>query len=273
MRTIILLLLLSLLCGCSTSHERRVKELQKKKMMHEQGQSSDSEDISLAPGVFIPNVRSSEILIQHKAYILSFSPYYCTPIWVMYTLTPEHTTGPVPRDPNFYEDRELDSLYRVDPNEFKGTEWSRGHMAPAGDFKWDETAMSESCFMSNVCPQNPSLNQGSWEKLERRCRKWAQKNGPIVIITGPLYFTDNPVRIGNHKVAVPDAFFKCVVSLVKGNEKGCAFKYNNDNTTQKVEECVCTIDDIEEYSKIDFFAELPDDIEQAIESSSDLSIW
>ena len=48
-------------------------------------------------------------------------------------------------------------------------------MAPAADMTWSSKAMSQSFFMSNMSPQDASLNRGAWKKLESHTRKMAKK--------------------------------------------------------------------------------------------------
>jgi endonuclease G len=40
-------------------------------------------------------------------------------------------------------------------------------MAPAADMKWSKQVMQESFYMTNMCPQNHSINAGDWKDLER----------------------------------------------------------------------------------------------------------
>jgi endonuclease G len=71
-------------------------------------------------------------------------------------------------------------------------------------------------------------------------------------------------------VAVPDAFFKVVVSLKKEKEKGIAFYYENTEENQPMETAVRSIDQIEKITKLDFFSELSDDVENKIEAETQL---
>ena len=93
-------------------------------------------------------------------------------------------------------------------NDYTKSGYDRGHMAPAADMKWSKQAMAESFYMSNICPQNPNLNRGDWNDLEEKSRQWAKKYGAVYIACGPVYDHGKPKRIGNNKVAVPDAFYK-----------------------------------------------------------------
>ena len=72
--------------------------------------------------------------------------------------------------------------------------------------------MSESFYLTNICPQTPSLNQGDWNRLEGKIRDWARRDSAVVIVCGPLVSVDD-TTIGPNKVKVPRAFYKVVYRL------------------------------------------------------------
>ena len=260
-----------ILSGCRSSHRERVRIIEQKNQIVEE---ETIEKESVRQFVSLPvYTETGDLMISHKAYDLSFSKEWKLARWVQYVLTAEHTTGNVKRDSRFYEDPKLDRNLRIYSNEFKGTGWTRGHLAPAGDFKWDETAMMESCYMTNICPQAGNLNGRYWERIERKCREWAKKEGVVTIVTGPIITSKNPERIGPHSVALPESFFKCVLSLKKGHEKCIAFIYLNIESPQRMEDCIKTVDEVELITGLDLFSSLPDDVENRIESISNLNNW
>ena len=113
--------------------------------------------------------------------------------------------------------------------------------------------MRDCFYMSNVCPQVRELNHVSWERLESACRRWAKKMGCIYIICGPVYWKKVPEYIGvSHRVAVPDGFFKVVLCLKNGKEKGIAFYYDNTDVSQPMRKAVRSIDQIEKMTRLDF---------------------
>ena len=122
----------------------------------------------------------SELIIKKKAYIVSYNKDTKIPNWVAWYLTGEHSDGPVGRSNVFYEDIEAPAP-RATIEDYKGSGWSRGHMCPAGDNKWDVEAMNQSFSLVNVCPQDASLNSGLWNSLEIDCRNWARRFQDIYI--------------------------------------------------------------------------------------------
>ena len=168
----------------------------------------------------------------------------------------------------------LDTRYQVEKQEYTNSGYDRGHMCPAGDMEWSSSAMNDCYYMTNVCPQTPKLNQVYWERLESACRRWADIYGSIYIVCGPVYNSGKHVTIGtSHSISVPDGFFKVVITLVEGEEKGIGFYYKNDDVRQTMESATLSIDQVEELTGYNFFAELPDEVEKHIESQKQLSSW
>ena len=133
--------------------------------------------------------------------------------------------------------------------------------------------MNQSFLLTNMCPQDGSLNGGAWQKLEDKCRTWAMQFGGFYIVSGPIYSGGKVSRtIGTSKVAVPEAFFKVVLCL-EGTPKAIGFLYKNDSSSQSIKDCVCSVDSVEELTGFDFFYSLSDDIEDVVESDANLSKW
>lgn len=85
--------------------------------------------------------------------------------------------------------------------------YDRGHMAPAGDTS-SVLEMKESFLLSNMTPQEPTLNRGSWKLLEEKIRtQFLKSRVDFKIVTIAMY--DKPKRIG-HLIPVPKAYWKVV---------------------------------------------------------------
>lgn len=193
------------------------------------------------------------------------------PNWVAWHLTAEHTDGPYGRLNNFYEEESIPTP-RATLEDYRGSGWSRGHMCPAGDNKWDEKAMYESFSLVNVCPQNASLNSGVWNSIEIDCRRWARKYGDVYIVCGPVLLNREHETIGRNRVVVPEAFFKVVLCL-QGTPKAIGFVVRNNEGKKKRDQCINTVDDVERITGYDFFPALPDSIEDVVEAHSNIEDW
>lgn len=212
-----------------------------------------------------------EQILQKTSYITSYNKNTKIPNWVAWNLSGNHADGPYKRMNNFYEDDEVPQP-RATPDDYRGSGWSRGHMCPAGDNKWDERAMYDTFSLINVCPQNANLNSGLWNSIEMDCRSWARRFGDIYIICGPIFMNREHEAIGVNKVLVPEAFFKVVLCL-NGKPKGIGFIVRNTDGTKKRDLYYNSIDQVERITGMDFFPALPDDIEDVVEATADINDW
>lgn len=216
-----------------------------------------------------------DIKLQRTGFVVSYNTSKCTPSWVAWELTSKETTGPISRkDYDFTPDPMIDARYQVEKHEYANSGYDKGHMCPAGDMKWSSSAMNDCHYMTNICPQAPKLNQVYWERLESTCRRWAELYGSIYVVCGPIYNSGKHTTIGtNHTIVVPDGYFKVVITLIEGEEKGIGFYYRNNEAHQTMESAALTIDQVEEITGYNFFAELPIEVEERIEVQNELSSW
>ena len=212
-----------------------------------------------------------EQILRRASYVTSYNKYTKIPNWVAWHLTAEQTDGPYKRLSNFHEDEDV-PMPRATLSDYRGSGWSRGHMCPAGDNKWDEKAMYDSFSLINVCPQNSSLNSGLWNSIEMDCRKWACQYGDIYIVCGPVLMRGNYETIGEHEVVVPEAFFKVVLCL-NGKPKAFGFIVRNTDGNKKRDLYYNSVDQVERITGIDFFPALPDDIEDEVEANANIKDW
>ena len=213
------------------------------------------------------------LILYREGYTTSYNAETRTPNWVAWHLTAAHTNGPIKRKGiTFQADEEIPAP-RVDTYDYMRSGYDRGHMCPAGDNHWSQKAMEESFLMTNICPQEPALNSGLWNTVEKLCRTWAEQYGDVYIVCGPIYFNRKHKTIGKNKVQVPEAFFKVVLRL-KDEPKAIGFICRNASAKgHKKTDYVNTVDEVERITGMDFFSQLPDNIEQVIESQANIKEW
>lgn len=212
------------------------------------------------------------VLLQRVGYTVSYNPEMRIPNWVAWYLTPQRLEGAASRKGHPFQADEDIPAPRVDTYDYMRSGYDRGHMCPAADNKWDAEAMRESFLFTNICPQNHNLNAGDWNEMEMQCRAWAKTWGGVYIVCGPLLYRCQHKRIGEHKVVVPEAFFKVVLCL-KGTPKAIGFIYKNEKGNRPKGDYVNTIDEVERLTGFDFFSALPDSLENKIEATANLEDW
>lgn len=210
--------------------------------------------------------KREEIILHRTAFTISYNNDYKTPNWVAWELTRAETEGTEGRKNKFEPDPDLPEP-RAEHSDYTHSGYDRGHMAPAADMKWNKKAMEESFYMSNICPQNRKLNRDDWGDLEEKCRNWAEKYGKAYIVCGPIYDSKSPKRIGKHKIAVPERFFKAILIYEGKTPIAMGFLFENKAHHQNLKNYLVSVDKIEEETGLDFFSKLPDTIESRIEST------
>ena len=234
---------------------------------------SDDNIAEPIPGLELPMPVPGEIIISHTGYTLSYNEKYELPSWVSYELTRDEVLGnAAERNDNFRSDP-LVPTGSASLQDYRGSGYDRGHMAAAADFKWSEEAMSDTFFLSNMAPQDSSFNRGIWADLEAVARTAAYDNGSIFITTGPV-LTDGPYRtIGENEVAVPKRFYKVFLDFTAPEYKAIGFVLPNEGSDNSLQSYALSVDDVEEITGLDFYHALPDDLENEIEGSFNVSDW
>ena len=211
--------------------------------------------------------------IKNMGYTSSYNTTIGMPNWVAYELTrSEAASDKVKRTNKFAPDPQVKGR-SAQNSDYKGSGYDKGHMAPAADMKWNQTVMEQSFYFTNICPQAPGLNRGAWKDLEEETRQWAIRDSAIVIICGPLFTQEKINYIPRTKVAIPDAFFKVICAPYAQEERAIAFIFPNSKTTKKLDNYVVTIDSVEKLTGMDFLSELPDEVEEKIEQTSNYTLW
>lgn len=160
--------------------------------------------------------------ICRRAYFVAYDAAAKIPNYVAYTLTPPNALGCVARSNAFAADASVPNGTR--PDDYAGTGYDKGHMAPDGDLSWDQQVEYESFLMTNMSPQAPSLNRGIWKLLETSVRGWTvQRNQTYTVIAGGIYdATDKKIGTG---VVVPHNFYKIVINQTTGETAGWVFPH------------------------------------------------
>jgi endonuclease G len=165
------------------------------------------------------------VRLIHKEYISVFSKSLKYPVLVEWWVTKEKLSchKPIPRQDKFAPDPLL--IGHTDlTNDYVGSGYDRGHMAPAADNQClGKDAMIESFYFSNMAPQYGQLNRGDWKTLEMRTRELARSLDSIKVWTGSV---GEKRKIG--RVSVPDKCWKVI--YIKNKKEWKAYIFNNDQT-------------------------------------------
>ena len=221
---------------------------------------------------FIPTTKNGT-LVHHKHYSLSYDESAEQSEWVAYFLTKSSLQAKnVPRAKRFNRDP-LVPTESASHGDYIRSGYDRGHLVPAADMAFSQTAMNETFYMSNISPQLRQFNGAVWRELEESVRDWAYKYEALYVISGPIY-GDSQKTIGNAKVRVPEAYFKVLLDLESKEKKAIAFRLDNKVSYLPLTDYMITIDELEDQTGFDFYGNLlEDDIENRLESEIDPSDW
>ncbi|XP_061442986.1 nuclease EXOG, mitochondrial isoform X2 [Rhineura floridana] len=205
-------------------------------------------------------------------HALSYDQAKRVPRWVIEHISKHKTLGNADRQHcKFRPDPSIPSMFSAMNEDYIGSGWSRGHMAPAGDNKYSPKAMAETFYLSNIVPQNYENNAGFWNRIEMYCRELTERFEDVWIVSGPLTLSqvDDDGRkkvvyqvIGKDDVAVPSHLYKVILArrsetstdpLVLG-----AFMVPNDPISfdHQLLEFQVSIEDLERTSGLVFFPQV-----------------
>ena len=210
----------------------------------------------------LPKYDADDTIIRHLGYTLAYNSKYKQANWVAYLLTKDKTVKRFKRGEFFAPDPMIPRTdFSID---YQKSGYDRGHLAPAADMGYSMETMVQSFFYSNMSPQLPRFNRGVWKKLEIQVRNWAVEYDSMYVVTGPIFDSVMPT-IGPHRVAVPKAYYKVLLQKRNGNWEGIGFVLTNASLKGNIMQYATSIDNVEEFTGIDFFWELEDGVELKIE--------
>ena len=219
---------------------------------------------------FLPTSTTNEI-VKHEFYTLSYNEKYEQSEWVAYQLSSDMMTRQHFDRPFFIQDPLVESR-SADWKNYKKSGFDKGHLCPAGDMKMSQKAYNDTFFTSNISPQIHDFNDGVWNRLEEKVRYWAQKYNKVYVVTGGV-LKDGLQEIGRENVAVPENFYKVLLTNSGGTYKMIAFLMPAQDSNKPLYEFVISTDELEKITGIDFFHNLPDTIETNLEKSTDYKNW
>lgn len=208
---------------------------------------------------------------KHFAYSFSYNEKTEQSNWVAYELNIEMLNSNFERANRFKIDTSVISGTSNDLD-YKGSGYDRGHLVPARDMTWDEKAIQESFFYSNVSPQLPTFNRGKWKQLESLVRKLVFEYENLYVVCGPLFNNTNKC-IGENNVVIPTHFFKTLLVYNDDYQQSIGFIFPHQKCDGNLSNYVISIDSVEKITRLDFYHKLPNYIEELIESKIDTSFW
>ena len=235
-------------------------------------------------------------------YVIEYSKQAMHSHWIAYRYDSELAARNTTRsdawasEPYYNTDR----AHQLTTDYFPG--YSRGHLIGSAERLYSQQANQQTFYMSNMSPQLSNFNTDYWGEIETLVRDWGracaaqdEANGDLngdtlYVVKGGMIDDDNIIEKitlkntagGNVQTVVPKYYFIALLHIATGGDiKAIGFwlehkDFNNTSAEflkQMRRGAACSIDELEEKTGIDFFCNLPDWIENYVESSYTISSW
>lgn len=211
-------------------------------------------------------------------YILEWDCTKKSQRWSCYTLDKDNSKKTVSR----YTADKGESQYPWDPDipmnatigfdTYYGSGYDHGHICPSYDRLNSKEANIQTFYMSNMQPQRNIFNAGLWLKMENIVSgRWNQDNFRDTLYVckgGTIDHSDQISTVTPKGMIVPKYFFMAVLCKNSQGYKAIAFwveHFNDDRSNDNLLDYVVSIDELERLTDIDFFCNLPDDVEESAE--------
>ena len=202
---------------------------------------------------YLPTSTTNQI-VEHKYYTLSYNEKFEQAEWVAYELKKEYLKNNDFKRPYFIEDPKV-TTGSADWKNYKNSGYDKGHLCPAGDMEFNKDAYNDTFYTSNISPQKHDFNSGIWNRLEQKTRYWAGKYNDVYVVTGGI-LKDSDKKIGTEKVSVPKYFYKIILAKSGKEHKAIAFLVPNEDSDKAIYDFQVSIETLEKMTGIDFFPNL-----------------
>ncbi len=213
--------------------------------------------------------------------------------WTCYTLHAGNTLSVVDRNDDFKADPDCAVSATLD--DYSGSGFSRGHLCPSADRLCSNEQNKQTFFLSNMQPQYQKHNGGLWSRMETLVRNFATNDSYTGAHCDTLYVVkaatiSDEVTIGdtrvdgvyaekcNDRLLIPKYFYMALLHYNKETDTYQAIGLWTEHlditdSNPNLGDYAISIDELEKRTGIDFFCNLPDEVEDAVEQTFDLSFW
>ena len=224
--------------------------------------------------------------------------------WVAFSFDKTTSQKNVSRsDDAWATDLELPGGWCPEESNHKSDGFDKGHLCASEDRVYSKEANAQTFYYSNMSPQMSSFNGGFWASFEILVQKWARSGGydKLYVVKGgtvnQLLVNFTGTRKGNDGVlpetdangftkkglACPKYYFMAIlgekgdtyqaVGFWMEHRDDYGYEYDNFAPADVMKTYALSIDDLEKNTGLDFFCNLPDNVENTVESSWKETDW
>lgn len=223
--------------------------------------------------------------------------------WVAFTWDSTTSQDNTSRGSAWKWDPEIPQSYNaVAESDHQSDGYDKGHLCASDDRAYCTDANNQTFYHSNISPQLSSFNQKFWARLEAKVQSWGRMTqtgefDTIYVVKGGnlnsllknftassagadkvIPYTDENGFSKGH-LAVPDYYYMALLARKSDTYQAIAFYVPHIETlptkptSEDFKQFVISIDDLEKNVGIDFFCNLPDNVEKLVEKEVSLNKW
>ena len=221
---------------------------------------------------------------DYPTYSLEYSYKYKHSYWIAYRF--DNTTGGnVGRNEAYKPDPELPSQYAAKHNDYTNSGYTRGHLCASSDRQYSKEANQQTFYMSNISPQSGNgFNQSgsAWNTGEDKVQAWgyniSRSTDTLYVVKGGTIGEGMIKGYIKNEIAIPKYFFMAVLFRSGDNYKAIGFYMPHENLKDDPDKkdpkkYLMSIDALEQETGIDFFHNLPENIENTVEATYNVNDW
>lgn len=164
--------------------------------------------------------------------------------------------------------------------------YNHGHLCASADRLYSRTANDQTFYMTNMSPMSGDFNSNYWVTLEglvQRLGRDASFSDTLYVVKGgSIGETQIIRRVASGRIVVPKYYYMALLKYKGGTYSAIAFwiehknyGYSGNSTApiSAIKQHVISVDELEKLTGIDFFHNLPDAIETAVEMQCHPAVW
>lgn len=228
-----------------------------------------------------------DLYIEHKVdvdgkeilnYCLEYSCRNRHAKWVAFSFYDLTAKTGIDRTDAWDDDPQVPYDRRSERDDYRG--YDRGHICASYDRVYSLEANIQTFYYSNMSPQYGNFNRYIWQRLESLVQGWGRNStirDTLYVVKGGTITEDKIIRrTGPNEIPVPKYYFMALLRVKDGVYSSIAFllEHRDDyKSPYKFSEYAMSVDELEEFTGFDFFCNLNDRLEEAVEREWKKLTW
>jgi len=245
----------------------------------------------------VPALKEGNVFVEHSTfevqdsvinYMYEFSPEHHLARWVAFRFDATNRATTANR-----KDYNIKPQYPADPALKGGLSadayfggFQHGHLCASNDRRYSREANDQTFYMSNMIPQSGGFNGDYWTLYESfvqtKGRSESFADTLYVVKGGTLDQARQNITVDGYVVPVPAYYWMALLRVKGASYSAIGFwmehrdnypEYSAAEVNAEILEHAVTIDQLETLTGINFFPNLPDDVEKSVEIAFTASSW